>query len=932
MTGIIGPSILSYDQKSTAFRYYFASSNLCIAGWVFCMYQLYFLETPQLLWIKTSLFLGIFALNSTVFFFWEYPKRVPIARRWYIALGVAAIAIALFIPGNQYLSHVSADRVYDYGPLHPLFAAYCIGLLLLSLGIALARYLASSTWEPRLPRWLSRYRVGRSDLARMNYTYAGYLLLMVSAMTSNLIFPLFGNMSFLRYGPLFSLLFLVPVALGVLRHQLFDLDIMLKKAAGLILGAAASILLFTQLDLLNDSPFFNALVLSMVFFIIGTSSLAAEERVDSPLLFNPLTHEADLVSLFIKQVLEIRSIQALQNWVRCDLSREIQVTDTYIMGLQVDETYAQPWIQSVYPSILEYFRSEQGAKHAYLDRRTKNIIATVDQISDTILLLPLRLGRGLKGVWIIHEKESGDGFSDIDLHTFHVLSSVISILIQDLQHYQTLSQQVQDLKHAETLFQNVKQEWSLSSLLNVTRREILANFPIKELCWYFPDEMDENLYYQRNGEGPQIRLPHGIQQLSTPQWIHQLSFETRELEQAYDSSDILLCPLFHQRRCVAMALLVSKSGEQRLNESTRQVLGASFQLVSSQLSKTIIYEQAEGMVQYRQDIFKNLRVGILHFNLEGSLLFSNPMAAEMLNWEGRDLVVDRVQDLPYPMERGIHSVIESKVAEHIEFPFQANNHTRYYAIQVSPLSDGVMVTMSDMSRIVRVQQEIDARERLSTLGKIAADIAQDITRPISSIKTLSKGLISEWNEDSKDAFSKDLPNHIQYIQSKCQILSDLMTAPALTVNYIDMNQILGAVKDSCDTESAYKNLKIHYEPWEVMTIHVCPETVQWAMLQFLKYLANDALEPLDIHIQALSAKGDEWGFSIEYPKSGVRNSQIGISIFQYHILAQNGEVTRMNAKDTEILSLRFPIPDTHRIQTHRLLKKVPSSIEDDLYG
>jgi len=123
-----------------------------------------------------------------------------------------------------------------YGPFYSLFGVYFLGFFLYSIVYLFKK---------------KRHSTGLVKL-QLRYLILGLLVPGFAATVTNLIIPLlFGTSKFARYGPFFSIIFLIFTAHAIIRHRLMDIRVFVQKSVVYVCAIATTVSIFIALVVLG---------------------------------------------------------------------------------------------------------------------------------------------------------------------------------------------------------------------------------------------------------------------------------------------------------------------------------------------------------------------------------------------------------------------------------------------------------------------------------------------------------------------------------------------------------------------------------------------------------------------------------------------------------------------------------------------------------
>ncbi|RLC30324.1 MAG: PAS domain-containing sensor histidine kinase [Deltaproteobacteria bacterium] len=189
--------------------------------------------------------------------------------------------------------------------------------------------------------------------------------------------------------------------------------------------------------------------------------------------------------------------------------------------------------------------------------------------------------------------------------------------------------------------------------------------------------------------------------------------------------------------------------EQRVKHLTLELDEKNRELVQNLREK-------EEFKNYLHNILESLTTGVVVLDLEGRITTFN-RAAEMITGLGAaDMSGCRFDRTP---ASGIFSRLtenrgsSNDITEDLEVETEiqrGHNDTLHVRISTFPVKDpagrkiGTAITLQDITRLKRLEEKVNRRDRLAAMGEMAAEIAHEIRNPLGSIElfatTLKKDL------------------------------------------------------------------------------------------------------------------------------------------------------------------------------------------------
>ena len=155
--------------------------------------------------------------------------------------------------------------------------------------------------------------------------------------------------------------------------------------------------------------------------------------------------------------------------------------------------------------------------------------------------------------------------------------------------------------------------------------------------------------------------------------------------------------------------------------------------------------------QLKNEIFSDLKLGVLTVNVQGKFTYMNRTAQEFLsiadNWEMavtkkfKDLLTDTMQN-------------NIRHNQHI-LQILFSEQTQYYSVNTAPLTDqkenvtGAVCVFQDVTEKKLLEAEILQMEKFSLLAELAAGTAHEIRNPLTTMRGFLQLLSNEFKVDSK---------------------------------------------------------------------------------------------------------------------------------------------------------------------------------------
>lgn len=167
--------------------------------------------------------------------------------------------------------------------------------------------------------------------------------------------------------------------------------------------------------------------------------------------------------------------------------------------------------------------------------------------------------------------------------------------------------------------------------------------------------------------------------------------------------------------------------------------------------------QVANLQAFTEIIIHSMRGGLITTDLEGRVTELNPAGAAILGRKFGELMEERIQSvLPNLEFEGDDSLQPSALQSRLEMTFlHPRGELRILGISASPLVmpeagiAGYVYNFQDLTEEKRREAEYRAKDRMATLGRMAAGIAHEVRNPLASIAGSVKllGSVAALNED-----------------------------------------------------------------------------------------------------------------------------------------------------------------------------------------
>lgn len=307
-------------------------------------------------------------------------------------------------------------------------------------------------------------------------------------------------------------------------------------------------------------------------------------------------------------------------------------------------------------------------------------------------------------------------------------------------------------------------------------RQLLYERDLERLCDLLVSQLDETLLTRANlylvqGESmistrPEAGLPSriGFNALGEEVWGREVaSISAVELPQEEPSPAQALFaagyryafPLIVRGHRIGLALLAYKLDQEPLDSEdldlVRSVLNqASLSIENAQLLSEVVHRLREvsRLEEHNKDILESTPAGIAVLDQNQQVVSSNRAFEHLVGAKGRaggGVIGKRLGDL-----LPIHPLPEAEDGP-IEFSYcELSGTEHYFQLSVAGhrgVDEQKVLVIQDLSGQVALELELKEKERLASLGMLAAGVAHEVNTPLTGISSYAQMLLSDTPSD-----------------------------------------------------------------------------------------------------------------------------------------------------------------------------------------
>lgn len=380
-------------------------------------------------------------------------------------------------------------------------------------------------------------------------------------------------------------------------------------------------------------------------------------------------------------------------------------------------------------------------------------------------------------------------------------------------------------------------------LIEIIRERLEAAIELTKMNVYFREGRTLHLYEEDRGLPGEVSRREfdsvpGTQliRLDRPRLPEASELPIQFLEAGYR----YLFPIRHRDRLQGILLCGTKRGDQPLSSDDVRLIASLIPSLALAIENARLYgrlrrqiEQIRSLKEYNENIIESSSSAIVVVASDGTVLTANnafwDLAGVSPGTEGR------VGDF-LPMDQ-----FDERDGKATEIRF-TNRRGEEKEITVSrsafkapdaPLGSKVIV-MGDVSEVARLERQLQEKDRLASLGLLAAGIAHEVNTPLTGISSYAQLLLSETDEsDPRHAILKKMEQQTFRASRLVNNLLDFAANRRLDKEEVDLAEVIDSTVAMHQDLLESKQIDVH--------VNDLPETWVYANFYELQQVVTNLL-------------------------------------------------------------------------------------------
>lgn len=316
----------------------------------------------------------------------------------------------------------------------------------------------------------------------------------------------------------------------------------------------------------------------------------------------------------------------------------------------------------------------------------------------------------------------------------------------------------------------------------------------------------------------------------TPEMLRLRGEELALLNRIIGSDEYLIVPVSGEEKVLGILIIDNSDSGKRISNADTEILGLLADSTGVALELTENYERIVQMAEslekeknlsnyYRRfvsSILQSLESAIIVCSVEGKITEVNRTAEFLLDVNRNDLIGKSIQSMNLKLDGIIELLFDAmRIGETITLTDQHFNAfgDKYFDVQITPLREerrkkltGVILSLDEITRRRKLEQELKSREKLAALGEMSAKVAHEIRNPITIIGGFVKRILASSDREKTREYAKILMEELRRLDSIVgEVLEASRRRSVTTDEEFDLvsitREILAGFEEKADQES-----------------------------------------------------------------------------------------------------------------------------------
>jgi two-component system, NtrC family, sensor kinase len=393
------------------------------------------------------------------------------------------------------------------------------------------------------------------------------------------------------------------------------------------------------------------------------------------------------------------------------------------------------------------------------------------------------------------------------------IEAVIEMILyrESYRHRRTMTDFAQELAS----FHDVEE------LIAMMRERLRATLHIERMNLYMRDGAALMIYDTEHGVPSRIAaedlgpIPQeGPVILSTPRLPDQSDTPWRLLSAGYR----YVFPLRNRGELQGLLVLGTRRGEEPLSRDDLHLIGTLTAPVALAIENSRLYgklrrqlDEIRALKEYNENIIESSLSAIAVVSHDGTVLTANQAFWELVGADHSGESIDELfppyDELRRTRERMLSTQFTNKHGVEKEVTVTAS------PLSAADVDDGARVlVIGDITDRVRLERELQDKERLASLGLLAAGVAHEVNTPLTGISSYAQLLLAETDEsDPKYRLLKKMEQQTFRASNLVNSLLDLIANRPRSRDAVDVEELITSTVALHEDLMRPKQITVHLQ-------------------------------------------------------------------------------------------------------------------------
>ncbi len=356
----------------------------------------------------------------------------------------------------------------------------------------------------------------------------------------------------------------------------------------------------------------------------------------------------------------------------------------------------------------------------------------------------------------------------------------------------------------------------------------------------------------------------GLNSISTDPFLNQAMLEDKNVSRKFkwrnETVYEMVRPFYFENRVAGIYRLgLSLSGIQALNARTLQrifmvftvliILGCLLFVLLTIRHKYDVIDKQYNLVQtYYGKILQNITDGVISFTSKNKISMINQAARNLLALNGKNYIDDDISTLPTE----IFLQASAGSLQSRELILSGVQPAKTISVDSSVIreDDGEISTtiyvLRDLTEKRKLEEQIKQREKLASMGRMAAGVAHEVRNPLNAISTIVQQFAIDFkpqkNKTEYDQLTKLLSNEVRRLNGIVTQFVDFSKPAQLKLTAFGANELLQEIKRLTEKEAVGKGAAVKINFADLGTVYWDQDQIKQCLFNLTKN-AVQAVKP-----------------------------------------------------------------------------------------